>query len=95
VTPPSISGPAISAPGRTDPGIVRRVLGAALDVLLPPRCAACDEPVGAAGELCAACFGAMDFAVDPACRRCALPFASASHGGADGACAVCRARPPA
>ena len=66
----------------------------ALDLLLPPRCAACDEPVGAQGHLCAACFGKTNFVSAPLCVRCGVPFASAEQGGIEGLCAGCREHPP-
>ena len=48
---------------------------AALDLLLPPTCAACDATVGAPGQLCAPCFSGLTFVTAPFCRSCGLPFA--------------------
>jgi ComF family protein len=66
----------------------------ALDLLLPPRCAACDTAVRVQGELCAACFGRTNFITAPLCARCGVPFASVEQGGVEGLCAGCRAHPP-
>jgi ComF family protein len=65
-----------------------------LDLLLPPRCAACDTAVGVQGQLCSACFARTNFITAPFCVRCAVPFASVEQGGAEGLCPGCRARPP-
>jgi ComF family protein len=67
---------------------------AALDFLVPPRCAACDEPVAVQGELCPGCFGRTGFISAPMCVRCGVPFASADQGGDEGLCPGCREHPP-
>lgn len=67
---------------------------AALDVLLPPRCLACDEGVDRPGALCAGCFRAMSFVSDPACAACGVPFAHRGQGGATGLCPACETRRP-
>ena len=66
----------------------------ALDLLLPPRCAACDSPVGVHGQLCATCFGRTNFISVPFCLGCGVPFAAAEQGGAEGRCEGCRGQPP-
>jgi ComF family protein len=67
----------------------------ALDLLLPPRCAACDNAVRVQGELCAACFARTNFITAPFCVRCGVPFASAQQGGVEGGlCAGCHADAP-
>ena len=66
----------------------------ALDLLLPPRCAACDAAVGAHGQLCAECFGRTNFISAPVCARCGVPFSSVGQGGLDGGCPGCTADPP-
>jgi ComF family protein len=63
----------------------------ALDLLLPPHCAACDERVATAGQLCAACFAATRFIAEPCCARCGVAFAVAALGPV---CAACEADPP-
>lgn len=72
-------------------GAVRRIV----DLALPPRCAACDSPVQAQGQLCAACFGQTHFIGPPYCVRCGVPFASADQGGAEALCPPCQHQPPA
>jgi ComF family protein len=69
---------------------VRRVL----DLVLPPRCPACDDPVGVQGQLCPDCFGRTNFITLPLCARCGVPFASVEQGGAEALCAGCRGHPP-
>jgi ComF family protein len=64
----------------------RAAAGALLDLVYPPRCAACGEPV-AGGPFCAVCAGAVD-PVPPGCARCGQP-------GPDPLCGACRASPPA
>lgn len=80
-----------------EPGIavwLRRTGRVALDLLLPPRCAACDDPVGVHGQLCAACFGRTNFISAPFCVGCGVPFAAAEQGGVEGLCTGCRGQPP-
>ena len=62
------------------------VLGQLLDLVFPPRCAACGEPAEA-GPFCPICAEAVD-PVPPGCARCGLP-------GPDVACGACLVRPPA
>jgi ComF family protein len=62
--------------------------------LLPPRCAACDNPVQTQGQLCGTCFGNTQFITQPFCVRCGVPFASTDQAGSDGLCPGCQARPP-
>jgi ComF family protein len=64
----------------------RAVARALLDLVYPPRCAACGEPV-AEGPFCAPCAGAVE-PVPPGCGRCGRP-------GPDALCGPCRAAPPA
>lgn len=73
---------------------LRQASSLALDLLLPPRCAACDNPVHAHGELCSTCFGKTNFITVPFCVRCGVPFASADQGGEESLCPGCREHPP-
>jgi ComF family protein len=73
---------------------IRRAVGHALDLLLPPRCAACDGQVQAHGQLCAECFSRTQFVTAPFCARCGVPFASVGQAGAHGLCPACQAHPP-
>ncbi len=61
---------------------------ALLDLLYPPRCAACGEGIAssALGPFCPVCRDAVD-PVPPGCRRCGLP-------GPDPVCGACLADPP-
>jgi ComF family protein len=65
-----------------------------LDLLLPAQCACCDAPVGAQGELCAACFQQISFVTLPYCSCCGVPFAAAAQGGDAALCMTCEAQPP-
>jgi len=64
----------------------RAALGALLDLVYPPRCAACGEPAPA-GAFCGVCAEAVD-PVPPGCARCGQP-------GPDALCGACHAAPPA
>jgi len=71
---------------------VRRALGAALDLLLPPYCLNCGAAVGGAGGLCARCWRDITFLGAPCCAGCGLPFGY--ELGPDVLCASClRERP--
>lgn len=74
-------------------GVLRLGRGA-LDLLLPPRCVACDAAVAVQGQLCAQCFGLTNFITDPTCVRCGVGFTSAEQGNAAGFCPTCEADPP-
>jgi ComF family protein len=71
-------------------GGVRQAARALLDLLLPPHCIACDQPVEAPGQLCADCFRQTGFITEPLCARCGVPFGSAAMGGPDRLCPGCR-----
>jgi ComF family protein len=62
---------------------------ALLDLLYPPRCAACGEPLASTSDepFCGVCRDAVD-PVPPGCARCGLP-------GPDRLCGACHASPPA
>src|SRR5258708_34234717 len=49
-------------------------LGVALDVALPPLCAACRTPLGDPGGLCPACWSRVSFIAPPYCERLGIPF---------------------
>jgi ComF family protein len=79
----------------TDPRALLLAAGrAALDLLLPPTCMACDAAVDQPGRLCAACFRLTGFISEPLCRRCGAPFAHAGQGGPQRLCPACTASPP-
>jgi ComF family protein len=73
---------------------IRHAVRRTLDLLLPPRCAACDNPVQTQGQLCGTCFGTTQFITPPFCARCGVPFASTDQGGPDELCPGCQAHPP-
>jgi predicted amidophosphoribosyltransferase len=52
---------------------VRTAMRAALDLALPPLCAACREPVEGRG-LCPACWSKLSFITRPYCERLGIPF---------------------
>jgi ComF family protein len=54
-------------------GAARAVLRGALDLALPPLCAACREPVDGKG-LCPACWSKLSFITRPYCERLGIPF---------------------
>jgi ComF family protein len=51
----------------------RSALRSALDLALPPLCAACREPVEGKG-LCPACWSKLSFITRPYCERLGIPF---------------------
>ncbi|WP_242395543.1 ComF family protein [Anaeromyxobacter oryzisoli] len=65
--------------------LLRSTARALLDLVYPPRCAACSEPI-ASGLFCETCAGALE-PVPPGCARCGLP-------GPDPVCGACLAAPP-
>ncbi len=75
--------------GRANAGIaagLRAVARALLELVYPPRCAACGEPISSE-PFCAVCAEAIE-AVPPGCGRCGLP-------GPEDPCGACRTAPPA
>ena len=73
---------------------VRQAGTAALNLLLPPRCALCEAPVEVNFQLCATCFNQTTFVTEPCCARCGVPFANASQASREGQCVICEAVPP-
>lgn len=65
-----------------------------VDILLPPHCLTCDNPVGAPGQFCSACFARTGFVTAPLCDACGVPFEAAGQGGLDSVCEGCRLHPP-
>ena len=63
----------LSASAKRAAEAVRTALRAALDLALPPLCAACREPVNGRG-LCAACWSKLSFITRPYCERLGIPF---------------------
>jgi ComF family protein len=65
---------------------------AMLDLVLPPLCLKCREPVAEPQSVCAACWNVLRFLGPPHCAQCGLPFPHALGEGIK--CAACIARPP-
>ncbi len=63
-----------------------------LDLLLPPLCMACDEPVGGAATMCPSCWNKIQFIGPPFCAKCGLPFDVPV--GDDALCGACLAEAP-
>jgi ComF family protein len=64
---------AISQSTKRAANAVRAALRAALDLALPPLCAACRQPVEGRG-LCPACWSKLSFITRPYCERLGIPF---------------------
>ena len=60
-----------------------------LDLLLPPQCLTCDQPVGAPGQFCAECFRRTHLLSEPCCTVCGSPLEMT------GVCETCVQRRPA
>lgn len=73
--------------------VIDRSTRAVLDVLFPPTCIACREPVRDPGSLCANCWSNVAFLEGPMCECCGLPFELDPGPGT--LCAACHARKPA
>lgn len=71
---------------------LRAVPKAALDFVLPPRCAACGTQTGTTGGLCPTCWRDSCFIAAPLCVQCGYPFEL--DVGADTRCGGCLANPP-
>lgn len=62
------------------------------DLLWPPQCLGCRDPVTVQGELCGRCWSGLDFITAPHCPCCGLPFAFQAEDGL--LCGDCLAAPP-
>ncbi len=54
--------------------LILRGIDALGDLLMPPLCLACHEPLGAHDALCSACWRGIDFIRPPLCDRLGLPM---------------------
>jgi ComF family protein len=72
--------------------IARAAGRSVLDLVLPPLCLKCREPVAEPQSVCAACWNELRFLTPPYCAQCGLPFPHALGAGVK--CAACIARPP-
>jgi ComF family protein len=62
------------------------------DLLFPPLCIACREPLGEGQGFCASCWSKITFLDGPMCDCCGLPFGLDPGPGTR--CAGCLAKPP-
>ncbi|MDF1748365.1 MAG: ComF family protein [Alphaproteobacteria bacterium] len=69
-----------------------QMLRAALDFVLPPRCAGCGVQTGSAGGLCTDCWTKTRFIAAPQCNQCGYPFELDFGDGVR--CGPCLSRPP-
>jgi ComF family protein len=76
----------------TPPAPIGRLAGRVLDLLLPPRCLGCGEPVDRQGGLCAGCWARLRFLHPPWCDRCGWPLPQ--DGPGPQLCPACLDRPP-
>ena len=71
----------------TFPARLRRLGGAVVDAILPPRCLNCGATVGEPDALCGPCWSSITFFGPPYCSVCGLPFEVPM--GPDAVCADC------
>ena len=71
---------------------MKHFLNKLLDLLLPPVCPICKEPVLDKGTLCPKCFKSLQFITEPCCKVCGHPFPFTILG--EHTCARCLATPP-
>lgn len=68
------------------------VLNPLVDLVFPPRCPLCGDPLAAQGGLCVECWGKLAIPGEPACASCQRPMGAESVEGL--ICAPCLANPP-
>lgn len=81
----------IASQARMNPS---RVLGLALDLVLPRRCLGCAREVSGSGGVCGDCWSRLSFISAPCCERCGRPFEWAPDFASRLVCAECLRRPP-
>lgn len=63
--------------------ILTETLAPLVDLVYPPRCPVCGEPIAQQVGLCAACWEQLEIPAEPGCARCQRPFgASGLEAGA-------------
>lgn len=89
--PPEISAKTPPEP-RRERGAGRILFDAALDLVYPPLCRICGEPVGReiTDAVCPVCWSGVRLVVEPLCERCGLPL-NAEEGSI---CEACRRTAP-
>ena len=70
-----------------------------VDLVFPPRCPLCGDPLARQGGLCMACWSGLAVPGDPACTMCQRPLGDKGDATGPGdsnalVCAPCLARPP-
>jgi hypothetical protein len=60
--------------GLARPSLLRRSFAALSDVIMPPVCLACREPLAGHDTLCPSCWSGIDFIRPPLCDRLGLPM---------------------
>jgi len=66
-----------------------------VDLVFPPRCPLCGDPLAAQGGLCLECWSKLVIPGEPACVLCQRPLGEAFGGEGEGmTCAPCLAEPP-
>lgn len=75
---------------------VRRLLEPLVDLVFPPRCPLCGNPLARQDGLCGACWSGLVVPGDPACASCQRPLDDPLGLAGTGrlVCAPCMARPP-
>jgi ComF family protein len=71
---------------------LKNVTSRVLDLLLPPLCLICDEPVGSAATLCPVCWKKIQFIAPPLCQCCGAPFDIPVEAGT--LCGACLTQAP-
>ncbi|MBQ3696040.1 MAG: ComF family protein [Alphaproteobacteria bacterium] len=71
---------------------MKHFLNKLLNLVLPPVCPVCKEPVSENTTLCSKCFKSLKFITEPCCRVCGRPFPFDILG--DHICAKCLSSPP-
>lgn len=74
------------------PSFVRRALRAVSDLVMPPVCLVCREPLGVHDALCPSCWRGIEFIRSPLCDRLGMPLPFDTGGVMVSAAAV--AAPP-
>ncbi|MDF8335421.1 ComF family protein [Novosphingobium cyanobacteriorum] len=72
------------------------LLSPLVDLVFPPRCPLCGDPLARQGGLCVTCWSRLAIPGDPCCARCQRPLPD-RHDGEDTAalvCAPCMMDPP-
>ena len=66
-----------------------KLIRAFIEFLFPPACPLCDAPVSTHGQLCADCWGAINWIDNPKCVKCGYPFPADIDLGGAPLCPVC------